>query len=416
MELTLIHNSATSNPADCKIFSDRTDSLSIVGFALSCTNMCIRSAFHISNKWVVGAGGTLISVVVFIAVYAALHLLVQVAAYTRQPLLASMWAVVFGKRLSIIWPLLSVILACVRVTLILTDVVQGVTWLLERLFGEVPRWLMNPMIIGFLAWLVFIVPPLFISSLQSAVTVSLCAIILVTFVAFHQTFYFVAHVYSDGFDPEGRTVFILLNGRLFGAIANACSGYELAPLTWPGLRHVRASTPRRLIRAFSTGLIFGLIIRNLLGLIPYFTFFDQIAPLAMQRDSGQRIDVVIQCIAKVGVELLTLGLVVNSGRYSLCNLVKQSDEIPSEVWVTTGLAIGLIGVVLVEQGQIVAVIVNAVNGIGTVTLLYIVPGSMFLKIFGTRRLLMSIVAGVVVLFGLCAIACAIYGAVYTATQ
>jgi hypothetical protein len=327
-----------------------------------------------------------------------------------------MWVVVFGKRLSILWPLLSVILACVRVTLILTDVVQGVTWLLERLFSEVPRWLMDPMTIGLLAWLVFIVPTMFIRSLQSAVTASVCAIILVTFVAFHQTFYFITHVYSDGFDPGGHHTFILLNSRLFAAIADTCSGYELAPLAWPGFRHVRASTPRRLTRAFSTGLIFGFTARVLLGLMSYFTFFDQIAPLAMQRDSGERIDVVIQCIAKVGVELLTLQIVVNSGRYSLCNIVKLSDTIPYEVWITTGLAIGLIGVMLLEHGLIAGVLVNAVNGIGTIILLYIVPALMFLKIFGTKRLLMSIGAGLAVLFGLFAIVCAVYGAVYTATE
>jgi hypothetical protein len=121
-----------------------------------------------------------------------------------------------------------------------------------------------------------------------------------------------------------------------------------------------------------------------------------------------RFDVQIDCILKVAVELFSVCLTLNSGRYSLCNIVKESEIIPLEVWTATGAGIGLIGALLVGHGAMATAIVDVFNSIGTALLQYVIPGKLFLKIFGTKRLLNSVGATLTVAVGVFAIACGAY--------
>jgi hypothetical protein len=193
--------------------------------------MCTRSAFHISNTYTSGWIGALISFGVAIVVYFSVRVFVQIAAYTRRPLLASIWSEAFGNSFSPFWACLSVVAACLRVALIVTDVIRGVGWLFERRLGELPLWLMDEITIALLVWVIAIVPLSFVRSLESAIRISAFAIIFVVFVAIHQSYSFISRVYSVGFDPEGRSKFCVWSPAIFGCIANVYSGYEIAPIT-----------------------------------------------------------------------------------------------------------------------------------------------------------------------------------------
>jgi hypothetical protein len=411
MELSLVRNTATSKSGDFQIFADRTDSLSVSGMAQIAINMCVRSSFSLTGAYTVGVFGVIISGFVAMVTYYSLYLLIQVAGSTRHPLLEQMWNSAFGPRFALFFPILSVIVAICRVSSITRDVVAGMHWIIARLVSEPPEWILDPVSIAIIAWGAVMVPLSLQNSLRSAVVVSTFCLFLVVLQAGHQIYFFIYMVQTYGFNPEGKLTFIKVSPRLLNAFEASFVAYELAPVSWPGLRHMRCATPRRLARAFGIALLVGFVSRVLLGLIPYLTFYDNISALSMQELFPERIDVLLQCAVKVAIELFSVSLTLNSGRYSLCNVVRESDAIPLEVWTASGAALCLIGAMLAGHGSTCDLIVDTINALGTELLQYIVPPILFIRIFGTKRLLNSMGAVVCILAGCFALACSIYSAV-----
>jgi hypothetical protein len=238
--------------------------------------------------------------------------------------------------------------------------------------------------------------------------VSLCGFIAIIV---HSVFVFIRHISDVGFDTGGELEYFRTGSVLAIAIREAMLSAGIAPITFPGLRHLRNSTPDRLTRGFGMGLLLGWLLRLIYGIMSYLTHFHNDELLAYELQFGDKIDVKIFCFVKILVLLLAASRSIDIGRYTLCQVFRASDSIPREVWITLGVTISIIGAMLVGHGELFGSITDGIEEILTCCLLFIIPGALFIKLYGSRQKLHSTGAAVAVATGLFGIACVIWATV-----
>jgi hypothetical protein len=403
-----LFSGSSQGQAQRQIFSDRVDSIDLGGAVVAGFTIILRSPWTAGAAFKAGLGlGLIIDVIVLLISYYALRLVILSAAQMRLPMIGPMCRDAFGSSFGTLVSISCIVVSVLRISVEFDSAIEIAQWRISVISETDLRVLTDTMTLSLIASALLCVL-CFSRSLKLATKMAWLSLIFFIAVIVHAVIIFIRHTRNVGFDPSGELLYFQGGSLIALATRQAMLSAGIAPITFPGLRHLRNSTPHRLMTGFGVGLLLGWVMRVTYGLLSYLTHFSSEELLASELAFADLMDVKIFCIVKILVMILSATRSIDLGRYTFCHMFRASDEIPGEVWTAIGVTISLIGAMLVGHGENFRKVIHAVEEILTCCLLFIIPGVLFIKLHARRQQLHTFGAAIAVLAGMFGIACILW--------
>jgi amino acid permease len=416
MSRRLFPDSGEAKSSDTQIFPDRRDSLSRPQFVAVCLRTALAFGMLVAgDSFRLGIiGGILLNVICALAVYYALFIFVEIAAYWRKNTLDNIFTAAYSSTMGLV----STVISCLAGIVINRGFVKRAVTTVWGIFGDyadvIPETFQLRLTIMLFMTIVFVIPFTYVNSLRATYWTSVLCLCML-FLLFAASVYFLYRsINENGFDPGG-------NLRIFGGsgkdwlfnFVNVWDAFLIAPVAWPGIRHLVNPTAKRLQGAFAYFMTMCCAATIASGIIIHLTFFDSCNGVMMEFYPRDNSIAMLAGYIDVAVLLFTLPAWFNPQRFILLSTLSATENIPIDVWAATGLLMFLLSMCLVEFSGVVESVIDAVGKSASALNLFVFPGWLFLRTYGSEKIQHALGSIILIALGLLSIGIAIWYAIVT---
>ncbi|OHT17469.1 Transmembrane amino acid transporter protein [Tritrichomonas foetus] len=409
MMMRLIHDK-NINPDDEQLFSQRRESFDYFSTVVFILNVSIGTG--VMKLGAAFKAGAVLSVLLstFIAILSTytFYLFLKSAAKTKSSTFEGIWAKTFGHKTVVVCAVISMTSKLMALKAYISFVCDQLVYLIKLVLPNHPSFLVDRFFLFAAVMVVFYIPVLSSKSLK---VIFYCCLIKVTCLAFLCiviVYYFITFTIQDGFDPRNEIAYFRFDNRFISALDSLLTAYLVMPICYPGLKHFRNLTVNTFLNQYKVSMFITWIVYNIVGLICYFTFFDQNTGGLILSYYPENTLTIIAQVALTLMMIFTCPVALNPVRYVLVDLVSRGSEFPSDVWCQAGIIIMVLAILLSSLKGDVNFWVSTITNIRSPLVLFILPSILYLKAWGTHNKLHFVLALLVFVIGLVSVAFVLY--------
>lgn len=271
----------------------------------------------------------------------------------------------------------SAITICSKILVVATDQSDSIT----------PKLQTYKMLVGSAVFVLFLIPVCCVAHVSSLVTMSYVSNCFLFLFLIYLIVMFGYEVKRVGFDPKHNFKLYQFKGHLTTCLSTTIFAFNIHPLTYPGMKHVKDSTQSNLLLIFRITMIIIMANYFIAGLFSYLTYFDENTGIILdyypENTETEKILMIIGRILAFGFILLTIPFRLNACRYVILSSISDILSFPPEIWTFTGIIISLLALSLANLTEKFLTTLFIFSNIMASFLLFIFTPIFYLKANGT---------------------------------
>jgi hypothetical protein len=398
--MRLFADSAETKRDDRQIFPDRRDSITIPEYTMTVINLAAVAGKFLGLRMRCGiVGGTLLNAIIVALIIYSTYLYISVVARYRMVLLENLADRAFNRTVKFLVCAVSILVLIFQTANTFGSAASRLALLIKGYSPGVPDWALDQHFLVVVIIAVYVAPICVQNSLKGYVYISWFGGIATVYTFCHTVFWCIKQNTEHGFDPDNRMVYFKLDNTFLYSLRASLTDYQVVPIAWPGPQHIRTSTPNRVLRSYIWPLILLFVYSALREVISYLTLFGENVTSWWRANHSTLWYVQVNEICEL-IFGLTLGCgTINTARYILLSLISEQATFPTVPWFSTGMVVALLSLAFTGVNSTITLVTEVIHATGVCILTFVVPGILFVKVFGKERKRHTVLACIVVVIG-----------------
>lgn len=218
---------------------------------------------------------------------------------------------------------------------------------------------------------------------------------------------------DDGFDPYKKFQLFNVSKDVYSSLSSTIFSFLIFPIAFPGLRHVKNSSPTNLKKIFGFTILIIFFFYLIMGTFDYFTFYGwdrsgTILEYYLSKTETDKILLIVGYFLALIYVSCTTPICINVCRYVTMNLIQSFNFFTMDIWILLGITFSFVSVALSGLDDEYLDIVFLIGHIMAACVQYIFPAILYIRAYKVTQKLNFATSIFVMIIGIGCVAFMIY--------